>query len=50
MRPLGQILIERGIISSSQLEEALARQQALPGHRIGEMLIEAQQWQHHPGR
>ncbi|HNS81967.1 MAG TPA: ATPase, T2SS/T4P/T4SS family [Kiritimatiellia bacterium] len=41
MRPLGQILIERGIISSSQLEEALARQQALPGRRIGEILIEA---------
>lgn len=40
MRLIGQILIEQGVVSAAQLDEALARQQSAPGRRIGEILVE----------
>ena len=37
-RPLGELFVERGLISEEQLEEALA-EQAATGQRLGEILV-----------
>jgi len=38
---LGEILVRRGCITAAQRDDALARQVANPGKRIGELLVEA---------
>ena len=38
-RPLGQLLVEQGMLTSSELEQALARQQE-SGKRLGETIVE----------
>jgi hypothetical protein len=38
-RPLGQLLVEQGILASSELEQALAKQQET-GRRLGETIVE----------
>ena len=37
-RPIGELFVEKGLISQAQLEEALAEQEAT-GHRLGEILV-----------
>jgi len=37
-RPLGSLLVERGLITAAQLEQALAAQQE-SGWRLGEILV-----------
>lgn len=41
MKKLGEILIEHGCLTQTQLDHALAQQQKTPGKLIGEILIEA---------
>jgi hypothetical protein len=38
-RPLGQLLVEQGMLTSHELEQALAKQQET-GKRLGEMIVE----------
>ncbi len=38
--PIGQLLLENGLISIDQLNEALARQKMTPGKRLGDVLID----------
>ena len=38
-RPLGRLLVEKGLLSDEELELALARQ-ALTGRRLGEIIVE----------
>jgi hypothetical protein len=38
-KPIGQILIEKGLTTQGQLEECLALQQHKPGRKIGEILV-----------
>jgi hypothetical protein len=38
-RPLGQLLVEQGILTSSELEQALAKQQET-GKRLGETIVD----------
>lgn len=40
-RPLGQILIDAGLISKRDLEDGLARLATAPGRRLGDLLVEA---------
>ena len=37
---LGQMLLEEGLISQAQLDDALAKQRTLPGKHLGQILIE----------
>jgi hypothetical protein len=39
-RPIGEILIERGLTTHAQVELALALQQRLPQQRVGSILVE----------
>jgi len=39
-KPIGEILISRGLATRTQLELALALQERLPGRKIGEILVE----------
>ena len=39
--PLGLLLVSRGLITSTQLQEALLRQREQPGTRLGRLLLEA---------
>ena len=38
-RPLGRLLVAKGLLSEDQLEQAL-EEQALTGRRLGEILVE----------
>jgi len=39
-RPLGRLLVEKGFLSTGELEEALAQQRRRRGGRLGEILVE----------
>lgn len=38
-KPIGEILIDKGLITGEQLDEALALQRRQPGKKIGEILV-----------
>jgi len=40
LKPLGEILVEKGLATRPQLEEGLAVQQRQPGQKIGAILVE----------
>ena len=39
-KPIGEILIGRGQITSAQLEEAIALQRQQPGKKLGQILVQ----------
>ena len=38
---LGEILVQRGVITAEQRDAALVSQKTTPGKRIGQLLVEA---------
>jgi len=38
-KPIGEILLEKGLITQAQLEEALMTQRRQPGKKLGEILV-----------